>query len=66
MQNRAARVTVNVSYEAADHSSLHCDYGWLNVHDLILLDLGVFMYKTEMALMIFITQLLRYIHIIPD
>ena len=32
LQNRAARVLANVSYKAADHNSLLCDYGWLNVH----------------------------------
>ena len=37
-------------YEAADHNSLLCDYGWLNVRNLILLDLGVFMYKTQKSL----------------
>ena len=50
LQNRAARVTANVSYEVADHISLLCDYGWLNVHSLILLDLGIFMYKTQKGL----------------
>ena len=48
LQNRAARV--NVSYEAVDHNSLLCDYGWLNVRNLIRLDLGVFMYKTQKGL----------------
>ena len=47
MQNRAARVIANVSHEAADHNSLLCDYGWLNVRNLTLLDLGVFMYETQ-------------------
>ena len=47
LQNRAARVIANVSYEAADHNSLLCDDGWLNVRNLILLDVGVFMYKTQ-------------------
>ena len=50
LQNRAARVIANVSYEAADHNSLPCDYGWLNVRHLILLDFGVFMYKTQKGL----------------
>ena len=50
LQNRAARVIANVSYEAADHSSLLCDYGWLNVRNLILLDLGIFIYKTQEGL----------------
>ena len=50
LQNRAARVIANVSYETADHNSLLCDYGWLNVRNLILLDLGVFMYKTQKGL----------------
>ena len=36
LQNSAARVIANVSYEAADHSGLLCDYGKLNVHNLIL------------------------------
>ena len=50
LQNRAARVIANISYEAADHNSLLCDYGWLNVRNLIRLDLGVFMYKTQKGL----------------
>ena len=50
LQNRTARVIVNVTYEAADHSGLLYDCGWLNVHSLILLDLGVFMYKTQNGL----------------
>ena len=50
MQNRAARVIANVSYESADHNSMLCDYGWLNVRNLIPLDLGVFMYKTQKGL----------------
>ena len=50
LQNRAARLIANVSHEAADHNSLLCDYGWLNVYNLILLDLGVFMYKTQKGL----------------
>ena len=50
LENRAARVIANVSYEAADHSSLLCHYGWLNIRNLILLDLGVFMYKTQKGL----------------
>ena len=50
LQNRAARVIANISYESADHNSLLCDYGWLNVRNLIRLDLGVFMYKTQKGL----------------
>ena len=50
LQNRASRVIANVSYEAADHNGLFCDYGWLNVPNLILLDLGVFIYKTQKGL----------------
>ena len=50
LQNRAARVIANVSYEVADHNSLLCDYGWLNVRNLILLDFGVFMYQTQKGL----------------
>ena len=49
LQNRAARLIANVVYEVADHNSLLCDYGWLN-HNLILLDSGVFMYKTQKGL----------------
>ena len=72
LQNRAARVIANVSYEAADHNSLLCDYGWLNVRNLILLDSGVFMYKTRQGLVpdvfydLYHSVLLSYIHIIPD
>ena len=37
----------NANYEVADQSSLLFGYGLLNVHNLIQLDLGVFMYKTQ-------------------
>ena len=50
LQNRAARVIASVRYEASDHNGLVCDYGWLNVHNLILLDLAVFMHKTQKGL----------------
>ena len=71
LQNRAARVIANAIYEAPDHNDLLCDCGWFNVHKLILLDLGVFMYNTQKGLAadgftnLYITQLLRYTHIIP-
>ena len=38
LKNRAARGIANVDYEATDHNGLLCDYGWLNVHNLILLE----------------------------
>ena len=44
LQNKAARSKTNFS---SDHNSLLCDYGWLNLHNLTQLDIGVFMYKTQ-------------------
>ena len=35
LQTKAARIIANVSYEAADHSGLLCDYSWVNVHNFI-------------------------------
>ena len=46
LQDRAAGVVPNVSYEATDHNGSV----WLNIYNLIVSDLGVFMYKTQKGL----------------
>ena len=47
LQNRAARAIKNVKYEIADHKLLLNELGWLNIRNLIKLDLGSFIYKTQ-------------------
>ena len=37
---------LNVKYEDANHDVLLINLGWLNIRNMIKLDLGVFMYKT--------------------
>ena len=51
MQNRAARVITKVKYEDADHLKLICRLGWLTIRNLIKLDLGIFMYKSQNKLL---------------
>ena len=46
-QNKAARTIAEVKYENADHPRLICQLGWLIVRNLIRLDLGIFMYKSQ-------------------
>ena len=51
LQNRAARVITKVKYEDADHLKLVCQLGWLTIRNLIKLDLGIFMYKSQNKLL---------------
>ena len=51
LQNRAARVITKVKYEDADHLKLICQLGWLTIRNLIKLDLGIFMYKSQNKLL---------------
>ena len=46
-QNKAARTIAKVKYENADHLRLICQLGWLTVRNLIRLDLGIFIYKSQ-------------------
>ena len=45
LNNRVARIISNTSYDSADHSLLLIDLGWLNIRQLIMFDLGIFMFK---------------------
>ena len=45
MQNRAARIITDISYEDADHPSILYRLGWLSIRHLIVLDLAVAMFK---------------------
>ena len=47
LQNKAVRTIVGQSYEYANHNRLLKEFGWLSVRNLINLDMGVFMYKTQ-------------------
>ena len=47
LQNSAARVITKVKYEDADDLKLVCQLGWLTIRNLIKLDLGIFMYKSQ-------------------
>ena len=51
LQNRAARIITKTKYENADHLKLLCQLGWLTVRNLIKLDLGIFMYKSQNKLL---------------
>ena len=45
LQNRVARIITDTSYDSADHQLLLTDFGWLNIRQLIMFDLGIFMFK---------------------
>ena len=47
MQNRAARVITDISYENADHERLLKDLNILNVGQLVERDTGFLMYRVE-------------------
>ena len=47
LQNKVARIITKVKYEDADHLRLICQLGWLTVRNLIRLDMGIFMYKSQ-------------------
>ena len=43
LQNRMARIITDMSYDSADHPLLLTEIGWLNIRQLIMFDLGIFM-----------------------
>ena len=47
LQNKAVRTIAGQSYEYTNHNRLLKEFGWLSVRNLINLDMGVFMYKTQ-------------------
>ena len=47
LQNKVARIITKVKYKDADHLRLICQLGWLTVRNLIRLDMGIFMYKSQ-------------------
>ena len=47
LQNKAVRTIAGQSYEYANHDRLLKEFGWLSVRNLIKLDMGMFMYKTQ-------------------
>ena len=51
LQNKAARAIAKVKFNVADHTRLLQDLGWLNVRNLLKLDMGIFMYKCQNKLM---------------
>ena len=51
LQNKAARTIAKVKFNDADHPRLLRDLGWLDVRNLIELDMGIFMYKCQNNLM---------------
>ena len=47
LQNKAVRTIAGQSYKYTNHNGLLKEFGWLSVRNLINLDMGVFMYKTQ-------------------
>ena len=47
LQNRIARIVTGTSYDSADHPLSLKELGWLNIRNLITLDLGIFMFKVN-------------------
>ena len=45
LQNRAARIITRTPYEVANHFALLKHLKWLDVRNIIKLDMGIFMYK---------------------
>ena len=45
LQNRVARIITDTSYDSTDHPLLQTELGWLNIRQLIMFDLGIFMFK---------------------
>ena len=44
LQNRVARIITDTSYDSADYPLMLTELGWLNIRQLIMFDLGVFMF----------------------
>ena len=51
LQNKAARTIAKVNFNDADHPRLLRDLDWLDVRNLLELDMGIFMYKCQNKLM---------------
>ena len=47
LQNRVVRIITDTSYDSADHPLLLTELGWLNKRQLIMFDLGIFMFKAK-------------------
>ena len=47
LQNRVARIITSTSYDNADHPLLLTELGWLDIRQLIMFDLGIFMFKID-------------------
>ena len=47
LQNRVVRIITDTSYDSAGHPLLLTELGWLNIRQLIMFDLGIFMFKTK-------------------
>ena len=45
LQNRVARIITDTSCGSADHPLLLTELGWLDIRQLIMFDLGIFMFK---------------------
>ena len=45
LQNRLVRIITGTSYDNADHPLLLTELGWLNIRQLIMFDLDVFMFQ---------------------
>ena len=43
-----ARIIADTSYDSADHPLLLTELGWLNIRQLIMFDLRIFMVKVHM------------------
>ena len=51
LQIKAARIIAKVKFTDGDHPRLLRDLGWLDVRNLLELDMGIFMYKCQNKLM---------------
>ena len=45
LQDRVVRIITDTSYDSAYHTLLLTELGWLNIRQLIMFDLGIFMFK---------------------
>ena len=51
LQNKAAKTIAKVKFNDADHPRLLRVLGWLDVRNLLELDMGIFVYKCQNKLM---------------
>ena len=45
LQNLVAKIITDMSYDSADYPLLLIELGWLDIRQLIMFDLGIFMFK---------------------